>query len=152
MTTTMPRLLAQHRYSSKTDEHPCVIEHNDHQNQKEQVALFQEERRERCASSRRRDDVSAASPLSPKWTRHHQLLLRLLVLLLLLCFVLKIVSQHFLMVNDSWTGCFGIVTNNFHFKKRVDLYVLCGCGALRMALPRLNMSLRFVLALCSLLL
>ena len=43
-----------------------VIEHNDHQNQKEQVALFQEERRERCASSRRRDDVSVASPLSPK--------------------------------------------------------------------------------------
>ena len=28
--------------------------------------------------------------------RHHQLLLRLLVLLLLLCFVLRIVSQHFL--------------------------------------------------------
>ena len=130
----MPRLLAQHRSSSKTDEHPCVIEHNDHQNQKEQVALFQEERRERCASSRRRGDVS------PKWTRHHQLLLRLLVLLLLLCFVLKIVSQHFLMVNDSWTGCFGIVTNNFHFKKRVDLYVLCGCGALRMALPATHVA------------
>ena len=119
-----------------------VIEHNDNQNQKEQVALFQEERRERYASSRRRDDVLAASPLSPKWTRHHQLLLRLLVLLLLLCFVLKIVSQHFLMVNDSWTGCFGIVTNNFHFKKRVDLYVLCGCGALRMALPATHVAAR----------
>ena len=118
-----------------------MIEHNDDQNQKEEIALFQEERRERYASSRRRDDVLAASPLSPKWTRHHQLLLRLLVLLLLLCFVLKIVSQHFLMVNDSWTGCFGIVTNNFHFKKRrVDLYVLCGCGALRMALPATHVA------------
>ena len=121
MTTTMPRLLAQHRSSSKTDEHPCVIEHNDHQNQKEQVALFQEERRERCASSRRRDDVSAASPLSPKWTRHHQLLLRLLVLLLLLCFVLKIASQHYLM---DRTGCFGIVTDNFHFKKHLENFLL----------------------------
>ena len=139
-TTTMPRLLVQHHTPPAKRMNIPVIEDNDHQNQKEQVALFQEERRERCASSRRRDDVSAASPLSPKWTRHHQLLLRLLVLLLLLCFVLKIVSQHFLMVNDSWTGCFGIVTNNFHFKKRVDLYVLCGCGALRMALPATHVA------------
>ena len=103
-TTSMPRLLAQHHTPPAKRMNIPVIEHNDHQNQKEQVALFQEERRERYASSRRRDDVLAASPLSPKWTRHHQLLLRLLVLLLLLCFVLRIVSQYFL----SWTGCFGI--------------------------------------------
>jgi hypothetical protein len=70
--------------------------------------------------SRRRDDVSAASPLSAKWTCHLQLLLlRLLVLLLLLCFVLRIVSQHFLM--DRIVLAF--VTDNFHFKKRVDLYM-----------------------------
>ena len=68
-TTTMPRLLlVQHHTPPAKRMNIPVIEHNDHQNQKEQVALFQEERRERCASSRRRDDVSVASPLSPKWT------------------------------------------------------------------------------------
>ena len=119
-TTTMPRLLlVQHHTPPAKRMNIPVIEHNDNQNQKEQVALFQEERRERCGSSRRRDDVSAASPLPPKWTRQHQLLLRHLVLLLLLCFVLRIVSQHFLM--DRIVLAF--VTDNFHFKKRVDLYM-----------------------------
>ena len=32
------------------------------------------------------------------------------------------------------------VTDNFHFKKRVDLYMLCGCGALRMALPATHVA------------
>jgi hypothetical protein len=52
---------------------------------------------------------------------HHQLLLRPLLLLLLLCFVLKIASQHYLM---DRTGCFGIVTDNFHFKKHLENFLL----------------------------
>ena len=87
--------------------------------------------------SRRRDDVSAASPLSAKWTCHLQLLLlRLLVLLLLLCFVLRIVSQHFLM--DRIVLAF--VTDNFHLKKQLELYM-------EPPAPRPHVALRFVLAL-----
>ena len=37
-------------------------------------------------------------------------------------------------------GVLALRQNNFHFKKRVDLYVLCGCGALRMALPATHVA------------
>ena len=50
-------------------------------------------------------------------------------------------------------GVLALRQNNFHFKKRVevhlDLYVLCGCGAPRMALPATHIA---ALRSCSLIL